>query len=140
PGQDCIRMFLLMQPSAPRIRHSMSAPENILLIRLKSIGDVVQTLPAVHAVRDNFPQAKLHFLVSKEYAPLIRGFGDVDETIPLDRAAFRSGNPATIATTLLKLIRDLRKRNFSRVIDFQGYGETAWFSWMSGAPERWGSV
>ena len=25
-------------------------------------------------------------------------------------------------------------------MDFQGYGETAWLSWWSGAPARWGSV
>jgi ADP-heptose:LPS heptosyltransferase len=33
--------------------------ENILPIRLKSMGDVVLTLPAVHAVRENFPDADL---------------------------------------------------------------------------------
>jgi len=36
--------------------------ENILIIRLKAIGDVIQTLPAVHAVRENFPAAKITFL------------------------------------------------------------------------------
>jgi heptosyltransferase-1 len=50
---------------------------NILLIRLKSIGDILFTLPAVHALRENFPDAKLHFLVSGEHAPLLRGFPDI---------------------------------------------------------------
>ncbi len=39
----------------------MNALENILLIRLKSIGDIVFTLPAVHAVRENFPDANFIF-------------------------------------------------------------------------------
>jgi hypothetical protein len=30
------------------------------------------TLPTVHAVRENFPEARLHFLVSQEYAALSR--------------------------------------------------------------------
>ena len=38
--------------------------ENILLIRLKSIGDVILTLPAVGVVRENFPAAKITFLTS----------------------------------------------------------------------------
>ena len=118
----------------------MAAPENILLIRLKSIGDVVLTLPAVHAVRDHFPDARLHFLVSRENASIVRGFADVDEIIPLHRDVFRSGNPIAIASNAVKLVRDLRQKRFSHVIDFQGYGETAWFSWLSGAPERWGRV
>jgi len=38
------------------------------------------------------------------------------------------------------LFRRLRRGKFSLVVDFQGYGETAWLAWLSGAPQRWGSV
>ena len=118
----------------------MNPPENILLIRLKSIGDVVLTLPAVHAVRDHFQSSKITYLTSRENAPLLRGFSNIDEVIPLDRAAFQSGNLKTACATAVKLLRDLRRRKFSLAIDFQGYGETEFFSWWSGAPERWGCV
>jgi ADP-heptose:LPS heptosyltransferase len=119
---------------------SVNAPENILLIRLKSIGDVLFTLPAVHAVRQNFPDAKLHFLVSKEFAPLLRGFSEIDEVMVLDRAAFRSKSLPVICGSTFRLVRTLREKRFSLAIDLQGYGETAWLSWLSGAPERWGGV
>ncbi len=118
----------------------MAARENILLIRLKSIGDILFTLPAVHAVREHFPGAKLHFLVSKEHAPLLRGFSEVDEIIPLDRAVFHSKNPLAICAGTFDLMRRLRRAHFSLAVDFQGYGETAFLSWWSGATERWGSV
>jgi len=118
----------------------MPVPKNILLIRLKSIGDIIFTLPAIHAVRENFPDAKLHFLVSKENAQLLRGFADVDEIISLDRAEFRSTNPIALCSSAFKLMRDLRRKEFSHVIDFQGYAETELLSWWSGAPERWGNV
>lgn len=129
---------MLAARSLPRMAQQM--PENILFIRLKSIGDVVLTLPAVHAVRDQFPGAKLHFLVSKENASIVRGFADIDEIIPMDRSSFRSANPLAVGANLFKLVRTLREKKFSRVIDFQGYGETGWLSWLSGAPERWGQV
>ncbi len=38
--------------------------ENILLTRLKSIADIVLTLPAVHTVRENFPFAKIRMSLS----------------------------------------------------------------------------
>jgi ADP-heptose:LPS heptosyltransferase len=38
------------------------------------------------------------------------------------------------------LFRRLRGGKFSLVVDFQGYGETAWLARLSGAPQRWGSV
>ena len=119
---------------------NMRQTENILLIRLKSIGDVLFTLPAVHRVRENFPGAKITFLTSRENAPLLEGFREVNEVIALDRARFQSGNPMSILSEAFSLFRRLRHGKFSLVVDFQGYGETAWLSWLSGAPQRWGSV
>ena len=118
----------------------MADRENILLIRLKSIGDVLFTLPAVHAVRENFPDARLHFLVSKENAPLLRGFAEIDAVIPVDRRTYGSGSFPSACRNTFQLMRGLRQPKFSRTIDFQGYGETAFLSWWTGAPERWGSV
>ena len=118
----------------------MVANKNILLIRLKSIGDVLFTLPAVHIVRGNFPGAKITFLTSRENAPLLEGFREVDGVITLDRARFQSGNPLAILAETFSLFRRLRHGKFSLVVDFQGYGETAWLAWLSGAPQRWGSV
>jgi ADP-heptose:LPS heptosyltransferase len=114
--------------------------DNILIIRLKAIGDVIFTLPAVAALRENFPDAKITFLVSKENASLLRGFRDVNEVIALDRAALRSGNPIKMGPELFRLLRRLRGGKFSLVVDFQGYGETAWLARLTDAPERWGSV
>jgi ADP-heptose:LPS heptosyltransferase len=118
----------------------MRLRENILLVRLKSIGDIVLTLPAVSVVRENFPEARLHFLVSAEHAPIVRGFADVDEIIPLDRSIYRSGNFTAAAVATANLMLHLRRQNFSLVIDFHGYGETELMSWWTGAPERWGCV
>lgn len=118
----------------------MEMPENILVIRLKSMGDVLFTLPAVHALRKGFPEAKITFLTAKENAPLLRGFREVDETITLDRTRFQRGNLKSILSETFSLLRQLRQGKFSLVVDFQGYGETAWLSWWSGAPDRWGNV
>jgi len=113
---------------------------NILLIRLKSIGDVIFTLPAVGCVRDNFPASRIAFLVSKELASLLQGFAQVDEVIPLDRAPFQRRQLKALCAEALGLVRRLRAGHFSLVVDFQGYGETAAMTWLTRAPQRWGSV
>ena len=114
--------------------------ENILLIRLKAIGDVVLTLPAVNAVRANFPSAKITFLTSKENALFLQGFRAVDDVIALDRAQLKTGNPVKVAPEFFGLVRKLRGGKFSLVVDFQGFGETAWLTRLTGAPQRWGSI
>ena len=111
----------------------MDRSNNILLIRLKSIGDILFLLPAVHVVRENFPGAKITFLTSRENAALLEGFREVDEVITLDRVRFQSGNPKAILSEAFSLFCRLRGGKFSLVVDFQGYGETAWLAWLSGA-------
>ena len=118
----------------------MEPSQNILFIRLKSMGDILFTLPAVSRVRMAYPQAKLAFLVSRELAPLLEGFRDVDTVITLDRTRFRGFNLKAVIQETLALWRRLRQDRFSLAIDFQGYGETALMTWCTGAPQRWGTV
>ncbi|MEI9962146.1 MAG: hypothetical protein WDM76_13740 [Limisphaerales bacterium] len=115
----------------------MVSPKNILIIRLKSIGDVALTLPAVNAIRGNFPPAKITFLTSKENADLLRGFREVNEVIVLNRAAFRTGSPMKVIPEFFGFLRQLRRGEFDLVVDLQGYGETAWFTRITGASQRW---
>lgn len=115
----------------------MTPVTNILVIRLTAMGDVVLTLPAVSVLRQNFPKAKLTFLTTLENSPLLQGFPEVDETITLDRAAFRSGHPARIAGELFRVVRRLRAGKFSLAVDLHGNGESAWLTRLSGASQRW---
>src|SRR4029079_16646014 len=71
---------------------AMDKPFGILVIRLKSMGDIVFTLPALHALRAANPHAQISFLVSREYAPLLQGFRDVSSVIELNREQFRRLN------------------------------------------------
>ena len=103
------------------------------------MGDVVFTLPAVQAVRENFPSARITYLTSRENSTLLKGFDGVDETVVLDRERLRSGNPFSTMSEFFKLLRRLRSGRFSLVVDFQNYGETAWLTRFTGAPRRWSS-
>ena len=118
----------------------MHQPQGILLVRLKSMGDILFTLPAVHALKLGYPGAQITFLVSKEYSSLLQGFSDVTSTITLDRGRFRGLHPIKIVTEALRLIGQMRRARLRLAIDFQGYGETALLTWASGAPQRWGTV
>ncbi|MCF7857696.1 MAG: lipopolysaccharide heptosyltransferase II [Candidatus Cloacimonetes bacterium] len=53
--------------------------KKILIIRLSSLGDIVLTQSAVQAIRDEYPQAQIHYLTKKEYAPIIEMFNCVDQ-------------------------------------------------------------
>jgi ADP-heptose:LPS heptosyltransferase len=118
----------------------MQAADRILVTRFKSMGDILFTLPALHALRDNFPRHKITFLTSREFMPLLAGFRDVDEVVSLDRSVLRSGNLLHRVQEMCSLMVLLHRKKFFLVVDFQGYGETALITWLTQAPQRWGTV
>ena len=119
-----------MQAESPRI----------LILRLRSIGDVLFTLPAVNCVRQNFPSARISFLAHQNCAPLLKGFKAVDEILVLDRDVYRRKNVAAMISVTWQLLARLRRPKFTHAIDLHGFGETALLTRWTGANARWGIV
>ena len=106
---------------------------NILLIRLRLIGDVVFTTPAVAAVRQHYPGAVISYLVEPSAEPVVRHNPHLDQVIVAER-------PRGIRRAVydLALARRLRRQRFDLVIDFHGGPRSAWMTRASGAPQRIG--
>lgn len=64
-------------------------PTHLLVIKPSSLGDIVHTLPAVAALRKRFPQTRITWMVNSEWAPLLEGNADIDDTLVFPRADFR---------------------------------------------------
>ena len=111
----------------------MGEPASILLVRLRQIGDVVFTTPAVHALRRRFPDAVITYLVEPAAAPIVAGNPHLNEVLVAPR---RSGIGGLIAD--LTLGRQLRARRFDLAIDFHGGPRASLLTWLSGAPVRIG--
>ena len=105
----------------------------ILIVRLRQIGDVVFTTPAVAALRRQFPGAHLTYLVEPAAAPIVSGNPHLDEVI----VAPRQGGIAGLAADV-KLGWRLRRAEYDLVIDFHGGPRASLLTLMSGAPRRIG--
>ncbi|MFA6549538.1 MAG: hypothetical protein WCT39_06400, partial [Candidatus Margulisiibacteriota bacterium] len=55
--------------------------KNILIIRPDAIGDLVLTLPAIHAIRKHFPAAKITVLAREYTRPILENHPDIDKII-----------------------------------------------------------
>ena len=105
----------------------------ILLVRLREIGDVVFTTPAVHALRSHFPGARLTYLVEPAAAPVVAHNEHIDELLTVPRTRGVAGFAADVA-----LGRRLRARHFDLAIDFHGGPRASLLTWLSGAARRIG--
>lgn len=111
------------------MREGAMGEERFLVVRLGSLGDIVHTLPAVHALRSKFPGAQIDWLVEKKWRALLAGNPDVNEVIVLDRSTWGG---------VSSCVRELRRRKYDCAIDFQGLYKSALLARLSGAPRRIG--
>ena len=107
----------------PRIKAG-SAPK-ILLVRLRRIGDIVMTTPAITALKQALPQASLTYVVEEPYVRLIEGNPDIAKTIRIP--------PHQHVASFLDLVRRLRRERFDIAVDFHGGPRASRITWLSGA-------
>ncbi len=102
-------------------------------MRLRLVGDVVFTTPAIHALRRHFPAARLDYLVEPAAAAIVRHSPDLDAVIDVAR-------PRGLARLAydVGLARRLRRTGYDLALDFHGGPRSAWLVRASGAPRRIG--
>ncbi|HKR01696.1 MAG TPA: glycosyltransferase family 9 protein [Pyrinomonadaceae bacterium] len=111
-------------------------PHNILVIDFGQLGDVVLSLPALRAIREKFPRARITVAVGKPGAPVVDLSGYADATIVVDRVALRDGSKLLAVFRIGKIVRQVRRERFDFVIDLHSLSETNLLGFFSGAPHR----
>ncbi len=116
---------------------------NILVIRLSSLGDVLMSMPAVKAIRDEYPSAHISWLVEGSVAEFLSHQNFIDEVIPFPRGklqnAIKTGHAISAAQETGAFMKRLRSRDYDTVLDFHGIIKSALLSvCVRGAPKRIG--
>ena len=105
-----------------------------LLIRGTNwVGDSILSLPALKRARLEFPHAKITLLVLPWVAGIYEGCTAVDEIWLYDRKGLYRG-----LSGKLRLIRELRQRQFDAALLFQNAFEAAMLTRLAGIPVRAG--
>ena len=100
----------------------------VLAIRLRALGDVVLTTPALRALRHGFPGQPLDVVTDPRYVPLIEGLPGIRRVWPAPRSAAGT----------LALARRLRGERYALAVDFFGNPRSAFLTATSGARETAG--
>jgi lipopolysaccharide heptosyltransferase I len=96
-----------------------------LIVRLGSLGDVVHAIPAVAALIDRYPHARVDWIVDPRYMDLVKTVAGIGNVIPFDS---REGWGALIGTA-----RQLRAERYDAAIDLQGLIKSGVLARVAGA-------
>ncbi len=83
--------------------------KKVLIIRLSSIGDIIQCMSITGGFKNHYPDCEIHWIVRKDLASLLKIDPRIDELIEFDRKLGMMG--------LIKLAFKLRKVGFTHVYD-----------------------
>jgi ADP-heptose:LPS heptosyltransferase len=111
-------------------------PRNILIIDFGQLGDVVMSLPALRALRERFPHARITVMVGRPGGEIVDMSGYADATIEVDRVGLRDGFKPLSVMRIFQVVKDVRQRQFDFVIDLHSFSETNLMGFLSGAPKR----
>ena len=128
----------LVSPFLPAAATETAPPKEVLVLRLDRIGDVLMSLPAIHALREALPDAKIRLCVG-EWSREIAADAPVDEVLVWSAPwAGRSHEGASTATALFAEARARRARAPDLAIDLQGDLRALWLMSATGARARVG--
>ena len=102
---------------------------NILVIKLRHIGDVLLATPVLRALREAYPEARLTLLVNRGTETVVAHNPDVTEVLCVEKGGLKEQ---------VKFVRMLRQRAFDCVIDLTDGDRSAAISLATRASMRVG--
>lgn len=104
--------------------------KNLLLVKLRGIGDAVLLTPSIKAVKEGFPDSSVTVITSPAGALILKGNPYIDEILVYDRD--KPGN----LIDQLKFLNGIRKKEIYLAINFHASFRSALFVYLSGAKFR----
>ena len=125
----------------------------ILIVRLSSMGDVIHTLPAVHALRTAFPEAMIGWIIEQRWVELLCAPGTplrgprsaqrplVDWVHTVNLVGWRKSlfSISTIQN-IARVWNDVRAAHYDVAVDLQGAMRSALLARWSGARVVYGAA
>lgn len=126
---------------------SWPAPRRILVVKLADIGDVLLLTPALRALRERYPRARIDVLTTRNGQQALSRSHFHDEVLLFDKQRFdrpgKSASPGALRAGLALFVR-LRRGKYDTII-LPNHLPTAWgtlkfalLALASGAPRRVG--
>ena len=98
----------------------------VLIVKMSSLGDVIQTLPVLHDIQSHFPHAQIDWVVEEAFADLLETVPSIHRVLPIAQRRWRKKPFSSQSRTAWKAFwQSLHDTAYDLVIDFQGLIKSA---------------
>jgi lipopolysaccharide heptosyltransferase II len=108
-----------------------NSSKTILIIQTAFIGDTILASHFARAVKDQYPDSKIHFFLRKGNESVIQGLSTIEKTWVWDKQGGKTKN-------LMKLITELRKIKFDMVFNLHRHFNSGLVASMMKSPVKVG--
>ncbi len=117
----------------------LNGKEKILIVKPSSLGDIIQSLPFLNTLKENFPSVQIHWIVAKGFDDLLHEHPMIQRVFVIDKNKWKSIKhiPATIKE-FFKIGKELKNERYDLVVDLQGLLRSGILTWLSKAPIKVG--
>ena len=112
-----LRLLYLALKSQKKANPYPKNVKRILLIRRNRLGDAINLLPIIHAIKKNYPHIEINVLANKYNAQIFGYCSAISQIHILNESSW----PGQNFLFLNPIIRKLKKENFDLVIALGGY-------------------
>ncbi len=114
----------------------MTKFNNILIIKLSSIGDVVHALPFLEVLKISYPDSRIDWLIEEEASQVISGHPAINRVIISKRKAWEKEilNPLKFTKVFSEAVgfyKELRSSSYDIVVDLQGLFRSGFLTALS---------
>jgi heptosyltransferase-1 len=112
--------------------------KRVLIIKVTSLGDVVEALPVVSDIRSRFPGVKVDWAVDESLAEIVRWNAGVERVLSAPLRRFKRTRRWADLRRVAGAIRALRAERYDAVIDIHGVYKSAIIARLARAKTRFG--
>lgn len=120
-----------------KVEHS--SIKKILVLRYRSIGDIILSFPTIEALKETYPKARIDMLIDDRLADICYAHPHVNYVLLHKTVRGNSGSWSHFMQSL-KFIYKIRKQKYDMVVDLHSGHRSSILTLLSGARRRVGSL
>jgi lipopolysaccharide heptosyltransferase I len=135
-GVDIIGALTRVRRERPAAAIDGSSLRHVLIVKLTSIGDVVNALPVASALKRSYPSIRITWAIEQWTAALVQNHPAIDRVVVFPTMVRWPDRPRAWWSELRTAVRALRQEPYDVALDLQGLARSAAVTRLSGAPRR----